>query len=319
MMEKGEERAACNRQPDQHRPVMLEQAVSALVTRPQGLYVDCTFGRGGHSRGILERLTTQGRLIALDRDAEAVAEALKLFFDQRFTAHQVEFADLVEVLSELGYTRVDGLLFDLGVSSPQLDRQERGFSFQRDGPLDMRMDRRQPLNAAMFLARASIEELVQVLTDYGEEQYARRIARTIHQARRKQPIETTRQLALLVAGAVPWKDRHIHPATRTFQALRIHVNDELGQLERALSAALSVLCAGGRLVVISFHSLEDRIVKRFLRDAARGDDYPRRMPILAERLQPKLRILTRKGRASSEEVMSNPRARSAVLRVGEKL
>lgn len=306
-----------------HRPVMLEQAVSALVTRPEGTYMDCTFGRGGHAREILRQLSAEGRLLALDRDRDATLAAAVLTEDPRFSIHKTEFARLDEVLQELGCPRVQGLLFDLGVSSPQLDEGARGFSFQQDGPLDMRMDQSQPLTAAGYLAGVSTRELAKVLAEYGEERHAGRIASAIDAARRAGPISSTRQLALLVAGAVPGRKpgRHKpkHPATRTFQALRIRINDELGQLKQALSAALAALATGGRLVVISFHSLEDRIVKQFLQDAARGDSYPPRMPVPAERLQPKLRILIRKGRADREEVTSNPRARSAVLRVAEKL
>lgn len=303
-----------------HKPVLLDEALAALNVRPDGCYVDGTFGRGGHSAAILERLGPRGRLIAIDRDDEAVAWAGRRFAaDSRFSIVQGSFGDLAGIARSQGVEgRVDGLLLDLGVSSPQLDDPRRGFSFLRDGPLDMRMDRRQTLTAADWLAETGEKAIADVLHRYGEERYAKRIARAIVAARAEAPIATTARLAEIVAEANPaWEDGK-HPATRTFQAIRIRINGELEVLERCLGQVVRVLGEGGRLVVITFHSLEDRMVKRFMREAARGDFYPRGLPVTADRLRPQLRLVGKAIAPSAAEVEANPRARSARLRVAER-
>ncbi len=302
-----------------HRPVMLGEAVSALAIRPDGFYVDCTFGQGGHAQAIMERLGREGRLLAIDRDREAVesSAARRMRSDPRFQIEHGRFSDLHHFVSERGWSgRIAGVLMDLGVSSPQLDIAERGFSFLRDGPLDMRMDTSQKWSAADWLAKVSERELTRVLREYGEERFAGRIARLVVEERRRVPIVTTRQLVRLIEKAIPVEDRHKHPATRTFQAIRIVVNDELGELARGLKAAVEVLMVTGRLVVIAFHSLEDRIVKRFFRDEERGGACGSKPP--GDALG-RLRRLGRAVRASEEEIRMNPRARSAVLRVAEKI
>lgn len=295
--------------------------MSALVVRPDGVYVDGTFGRGGHSRAILQRLGAEGRVIAMDRDPEAVAVGQALAReDGRFCMVHGSFEAIHDLLREAGvFDRVDGILLDLGVSSPQLDQPERGFSFSADGPLDMRMNPQTGLSAAAWLASAGQGEIEAMLRDLGEERFARRIARAIVQARAEQSIETTSQLAELVARAVPTREPGKHPATRTFQALRIRVNDELGALTRCLDQVCDLLDPAGRLVVISFHSLEDRIVKRFIRDEARGPRLPKGLPVQAAQARGRLRALGKVGRPSAEEVSGNPRARSAVMRVAERL
>jgi 16S rRNA (cytosine1402-N4)-methyltransferase len=297
-----------------HRPVLLEEALAALAIRGDGTYVDGTFGRGGHSRAILERLGPQGRLIALDRDPEAELAAGSVA-DARFSFFRRPFSQLGEVLAG---RRVAGMLFDLGVSSPQLEAAARGFSFRADGPLDMRMDPTQGESAAQWLARAEQEQISEVIRDYGEERFAKQIAAAIVAARGREPLLRTRQLADLVAAAVRTREPGQDPATRTFQALRIHVNRELEEVSLMLPQALAGLAAGGRLVLISFHSLEDRIVKRFLQHAARPE-VPRELPLRASEMpQPLLRIVGRAQRASREETRRNPRARSATLRVAER-
>lgn len=304
-----------------HKSVLLEEALAALNITPDGCYVDGTFGRGGHSAAILERLGPRGRLIAIDRDDEAVTWARQRFeAEPRFRIVQGSFGDLAEIARAQGVEgEVDGLLLDLGVSSPQLDDPDRGFSFLRDGPLDMRMDRQQPLSAAAWLANAGEKAIADVLQRYGEERFARRIARAIVAARADAPIERTAQLADIVAGANPAWEEGKHPATRTFQAIRIHINGELEMLERCLAQSVQVLGKGGRLAVITFHSLEDRIVKRFMRDAARGDVFPKGLPVTADRLRPQLRVLGKAVAPSEAEVSANPRARSARLRVAERV
>ncbi|TXF13181.1 16S rRNA (cytosine(1402)-N(4))-methyltransferase RsmH [Pelomicrobium methylotrophicum] len=302
-----------------HRPVLLDEAVGALNIQPAGVYVDATFGRGGHSREILSRLGSQGCLIALDRDPAAVqaAEAIR---DCRFRIVQRRFSRMAEVLRELGVERVDGVLFDLGVSSPQLEDASRGFSFRLDGPLDMRMDPGEGPSAAQWLARATEREIGEVVRRYGEERFAKQIARAIVAARARKPVATTRELAAIVAQAVRTREPGQDPATRTFQALRIFINQELEELPVALEQALGLLKPGGRLVVISFHSLEDRIVKRFMQAAARPGDVPAKLPLKAHELpRPRARIVGKALRASAAEVAANPRARSAVLRVAERL
>ncbi|MFP4696595.1 16S rRNA (cytosine(1402)-N(4))-methyltransferase RsmH [Thiohalospira sp.] len=303
----------------EHRPVLCDAALEGLAVRPDGLYVDATYGRGGHAAAILERLGPEGRLWVLDRDPEAVAAAREqLGGDARVTIVADSFAHLGKHLRAAGlHGAVDGILLDLGVSSPQLDRAERGFSFRHDGPLDMRMDPDQGEDAASWLAGVEEKELVRVLRDYGEERFARRIARAIVAARAEEPIATTGRLATIVAGAVPRREPGRDPATRTFQALRIAVNDELGELERVLPVALEALARGGRLAVISFHSLEDRRVKRFMRDEARGDAPPD-MPLREDQIRRRLTLVGGARRAGESEVAENPRARSAVLRVAER-
>ena len=302
-----------------HRTVLLEEAVAALEIKASGAYVDATFGRGGHSRTILEQLGPQGRLLALDRDPQAIAAA-NAIADPRFVIRHAAFAELADVARAGGFDRVDGVLLDIGVSSPQLDEGERGFSFRFDAPLDMRMDTTQGETAADFLARADIKEITEVIRNYGEERFAFQIAKKIVAARSERPLTTTGELAALVRETVWTREPGQDPATRTFQALRIHVNQELDQLALVLPQAMNILADGGRLVVISFHSLEDRIVKRFMRDAASLDNLPKNLPLRSVDLpQPKLRLVSKPVKAGDAEVSANPRARSAVMRVAEKL
>ncbi len=307
--------------PSAHTPVLLDEAIDALNIRPDGVYMDGTFGRGGHAGRILEALGMDGRLIAFDKDDEAVSAARRHFAaDQRFSIEHRSFAELAEVAAAHGVARrVDGLLLDLGVSSPQLDDPERGFSFLSDGPLDMRMNRAQGQSAAEWLAQADEGDIATVIHEYGEERFARRIARAIVARRAVAPIAATAELAELVARVCPVKERHKHPATRTFQAIRIFINRELDELQLCLRDSLDVLARGARLVVISFHSLEDRIVKRFMRDAAQGPRLPKGVPVIHSETQGRLRIVGKARRASEAEVAANPRARSAVLRVAEVL
>ena len=303
-----------------HQTVLLREAVDALVTTPAGFYVDGTFGRGGHSRYLLERLDEHGRVLGVDKDpaAQAVAEQLA-GSEPRFTFFHGSFAELPHQLHRMGIDAVDGILLDLGVSSPQLDDGERGFSFQHDGPLDMRMDTTRGETAAQWLAVAGEQEIVGVLREYGEERFARRIAAAIVSEREQAPIETTGRLAKVVSEANPKWERHKHPATRAFQAIRIRVNRELDDLEALLAGALDLLQVGGRLVVISFHSLEDRIVKRYMRDMARGRALPRGLPIPDIELDRRMKIVGKAVKAEPGEVADNPRARSAVMRVAEKI
>lgn len=302
-----------------HLPVLLDEAIAALAIRADGIYVDATFGRGGHSRAILARLGPQGRLIALDRDPQAVAAGREIV-DPRFALVHAAFSRLGEVLDGLGVAQVDGILLDLGVSSPQLDDPSRGMSFRFDAPLDMRMDTTQGETAAEFLARADQSEIEEVIREYGEERFAHALAKALVAARGRQRISSTGQLAALVAQVVRTREPNQHPATRTFQALRIHVNRELEELSLALPQALCRLRPGGRLAVISFHSLEDRIVKRFLRSAAQPPQVPKGVPVRSVDLPPPaMRLLCKPIRASAAEIARNPRARSAVLRVAEKL
>jgi 16S rRNA (cytosine1402-N4)-methyltransferase len=300
-----------------HAPVLRNAAIDSLAIRADGCYVDATFGRGGHAGEILGRLGDGGKLIAIDRDPEAAAAAAVLFdADARARFVRARFSELGQHL-EPG--RVDGILFDLGVSSPQLDSARRGFSFLRDGPLDMRMDPDAGSSAADFLARADEREIAGVIAGLGEERHAKRIARAIVAARAAGPIDTTGRLAGVVAAAVPGREPGRHPATRTFQALRIHVNDELCEIERALPQAVAALAPRGRLVVISFHSLEDRIVKRFMRDGTREDPAWAGLPQIPPSARPRLKLVGRATFADEAEVAKNPRARSAVMRVAERL
>jgi 16S rRNA (cytosine1402-N4)-methyltransferase len=297
-----------------HIPVLATEAIEALAIRAEGTYVDGTFGRGGHSRAILGRLGPQGRLIALDRDPQA-EQAAGAIADPRFTFARARFSDLSKILQE---KKVDGMLFDLGVSSPQLDDPARGFSFRADGPLDMRMDPASGVSAAQWLAQAEEEEIREVIRGYGEERFAKQIAAAIVASRVREPIVGTRQLAGIVGQAVRTREPGQDPATRTFQAVRIHVNRELEEVSVMLPQAVERLAPGGRLAVISFHSLEDRIVKRFIQAAARPE-MPRDLPLRASEMpQPTLRIMSRAVKASAEEIQSNPRARSATLRVAER-
>lgn len=305
----------------QHRPVLPDEALEALAIRPDGCYVDCTFGRGGHSRAILERLDERGRLLAFDKDPDALRFARKVFAGSpRFSCYPGSFTRLAEVVGSLGLSGlVHGVLFDLGVSSPQLDDAARGFSFLRDGALDMRMDPTTGTGAAQWINRAGQVEISDVLRNFGEERYAGRIARAIVARRSEQALTSTRQLAELIESVVPTVERDKHPATRSFQAIRIHVNNELQELQTALSQALAVLAVGGRLAVISFHSGEDRIVKRFIRQESRADPYPGYLPVSARQIKPRMRALGRLQKPGAAERESNPRARSAILRVAEKL
>jgi 16S rRNA (cytosine1402-N4)-methyltransferase len=302
-----------------HAPVLLEQAVEGLAIRPNGTYVDGTYGRGGHSRARLERLGSEGTLVVIDRDPQAIDDARRsLGSDPRVRIFHATFDRIDELV---GVASADGVLLDLGVSSPQLDDATRGFSFLRDGPLDMRMDPTSGESAAEFIAVAPESEIARVIAIYGEERFARRIAAAIVAARNTTAIHTTAELARLVGAAIPARTREPgkHPATRTFQALRIHVNRELDLLDSALDAALRALRVSGRLAIISFHSLEDRRVKRFMRQHADGDPVWRGMPVMPVEAQPLLRLIGKAQRADDQEVARNPRARSAVLRVAERV
>ena len=303
---------------DLHRTVLLEEAIDALAIRDDGTYVDATFGRGGHSHLILSRLGPRGRLIAFDKDTEAVAAGAGIS-DPRFCMVHASFADLAEVLGRLGLEVVDGALFDLGVSSPQLEDAARGFSFRRNGPLDMRMDTTKGQTAAQWLDAASEAEIREVIHDYGEERFAKQIAKAIVAARQREPVVTTGQLASIVGAAVRTREKNKDPATRTFQAIRIYLNQELAHLSLALAQIVDLLTPGGRLAVISFHSLEDRMVKIFMREAGRVDT-PIRLPLRASELpQPKLRLVGKPVRPGAGEITANPRARSATLRVAERI
>jgi 16S rRNA (cytosine1402-N4)-methyltransferase len=302
-----------------HIPVLLEEVIEALAIRRDGIYVDGTFGRGGHARAVLERLGPEGRLVVFDRDPEAVAAARGIG-DSRIRVEHGSYDEIGERLRAHGMAGVDGILLDLGVSSPQLDTPERGFSFRHDGPLDMRMDPTRGESAAQWIARADERELREVIRDYGEERHASSIARAIAAARAQQPILRTRQLAAIVASAVRTREPHQDPATRTFQAVRLHVNQELARLEVALPRCIASLNPDGRLVVISFHSLEDRIVKQALRKAAQPDAPPARVPLRASELPaPLLARPARPIRPGAAEVAANPRSRSAVLRWARRL
>lgn len=302
-----------------HRSVLLDSAVDLLLTDSGGRYVDATFGRGGHSRMILERLAENGALLGIDKDPQAIDEARTLAAaDSRFNAFHGSFADLSQALEQTHWPQVEGVLMDLGVSSPQLDDASRGFSFMRQGPLDMRMNPQQSPSAAEWLASADEKVIADVIFKYGEERFSRRIARLIVERRAEAPITTTLELAELAAKAVPKKEKHKHPATRTFQAIRIFINRELEDLELGLKAAAEKLAPGGRLVVISFHSLEDRLVKRFMRDLARGPQMPKGIPVTAAEESSAYRLIGKASKAAPDEVSDNVRARSAVMRVLER-
>ncbi len=305
-----------------HKPVLLNEALNGLIGQTDGVYIDGTFGRGGHSGAILQALAAQGSLLAIDKDMDAVnsPQAKKLLTDSRFDLAHSSFAQIDDAVEQRQWTgRVDGILLDLGVSSPQLDVAERGFSFMRDGPLDMRMDMTQGESASQWLSHVGEAELVKVLRDYGEEKSARKIAAEIVLQRQEKPLETTLQLAKLIENLVTRREPGKHPATRTFQAIRIKVNKELDDIENVLASSASVLKKGGRLVVISFHSLEDRIVKRFMREQSSGPVVPRNLPIPLDAQKPVFKCIGKAIKASADEVSSNVRSRSAVLRIAEKL
>jgi 16S rRNA (cytosine1402-N4)-methyltransferase len=302
-----------------HVTVLLEEAVDALAITAGGTYIDATFGRGGHSRRILAALGVGGQLLAMDRDPAAIA-AGQAVNDPRFRLVHGAFGELAAAARAAGMVAADGILFDIGVSSPQIDEGERGFSFRHDAPLDMRMDTTQGETAAEWLARADTREITEVIRNYGEERFAFQIAKKVVAARLAQPVVTTGQFAAIVRAAVRTREPGQDAATRSFQALRIHINQELGQLEVALPQALELLKPGGRLVVISFHSLEDRIVKNFMREQSSADVLPKNLPLRADQLpKPKLRLVGKAMKPSAAEIEANPRARSAVLRVAEKL
>lgn len=303
-----------------HTTVLLREAVSELVWEADGIYVDATFGRGGHSRAVLQALSPNGKLLAIDKDPQAIAQAQSLKSDPRFDIEQGSFKGLAAMLAARNYSgSVSGVLLDLGVSSPQLDDAQRGFSFMHDGPLDMRMNTLSGQNASQWLANVKEDELADVLKKFGEEKFARRIARAIVAERAGKPIVTTKQLADIVSAAHPAWEIGKHPATRTFLAIRLYINQELEDLSAVLEQIVKELKPGGRLVVISFHSLEDRIVKRFMRDKARGDDLPKNLPVRDVQLNRQLKLVSKAVKPSADEIASNVRARSAVMRVAEKL
>lgn len=305
-----------------HLPVMLDEALQGLEIQPEGIYLDCTFGRGGHSKAILDRLCGDGKLLAIDKDSEAVnsSVAMTLGKDSRFKIVQESYACLQQIVDKRGWNgKVMGILMDLGVSSPQLDSAGRGFSFLHSGPLDMRMDTHKGLSAADWLANVKASELTEVLKLYGEERFARRISYAIVAEREQAPIVNTRQLADIITDAIPFREKHKHPATRSFQAIRIYINHELDDLRVGLQQAVNVLKIGGRLVVISFHSLEDRIVKRFFRDEQRGGDFSKYLPIPTEASEPRLTKIGKAIQPSTMEVENNPRARSSIMRVAERI
>ncbi|WP_143750421.1 16S rRNA (cytosine(1402)-N(4))-methyltransferase RsmH [Candidatus Rickettsiella isopodorum] len=306
---------------EQHQPVLLAEVVENLAIDVDGIYMDATFGRGGHAGQILQNLGPKGRLIAIDKDPEAVAYAHQQWgHDERFKVYQGSFKRLKAIAEIEGIMRqVAGILLDLGVSSPQLDQADRGFSFLRDGPLDMRMDPKTGISAAEWLACAQEKEIAQVLKDYGEERYAKRIARAIGEERKLRPIATTVHLANVVKLAHPRWERHKHPATQTFQAIRIRINNELEDLKVCLEQSLEVLKIGGRLLVISFHSLEDRIVKRFIRQHTHEAVELKKLPFMPAKWEPKLKNLGRRIKPDAYAIKANPRSRSAVLRIAEKI
>ena len=305
---------------DEHTPVLAGEALAGLALEADGYYVDATFGRGGHTALLLQALGREGRVLALDRDPQAIAAGRRRFADEmRLTLVHASFADLATLVPASAQRPCRGVLFDLGVSSPQLDDAQRGFSFRADGPLDMRMDPTHGEPVAAWLARAGVDEIRQVIATFGEERFARRVAQAIVAARRVSALSRTSELAALVASAVRTREPGKHPATRTFQALRMFVNDELGQLGRGLAGALEILAPGGRLVVISFHSLEDRAVKRFMQGASQVDPALKRLPVIPHSARPRLKLIGRKLRPGEAEVARNPRSRSALLRVAERL
>ena len=311
----------------EHITVLLHEAVDGLALKEDGIYIDATFGRGGHSRLILSKLSANGRLIAIDRDPRAIAEAQKIQ-DPRFHIEHNSFSAIPEICEKLGLTgKINGILLDLGVSSPQLDDAERGFSFMKDGPLDMRMDTTKGLSAAQWLQQVSEQDLAWVLKTFGEERFAKRIAQAIvgynksAVEKNTEILNRTLQLAELIAQSVPFKDKHKHPATRSFQAIRIYINSELEELESLLQSALTVLAPQGRLSVISFHSLEDRMVKHFMRKQSKGEEIPKGLPLREDQIERRqtLKTIGKAIQPSDEEIAFNPRSRSAVLRIAERI
>ena len=306
---------------DQHRPVLLRETVEALAIKPDGFYLDGTFGRGGHASQIMQLLGSDGRLLALDQDPRAIEVAEKKFAgDERFNIVRKNFEHLEDVVTERGMAKkIDGVLLDIGVSSPQLDDAQRGFSFIRSGPLDMRMNPDAGESAAQWLATVTEYDLTTVLMHFGEEKFARRIANAIVKTRKEVEINDTVQLASIIEAAIPVKPKNKHPATKSFQAIRIYINRELDVLESALQASLNVLAVGGRLAVISFHSLEDRMVKRYFKKMSRGPQVPKDIPILAKDLEQPFKLVGKAIKPSKQEVQENPRSRSSVLRVIERV
>ncbi len=304
-----------------HETVLLNEAVEALSINESGIYIDGTFGRGGHSSRIIQELGANGKLIVVDKDPQAIATAEEMFAgDERCYIFHGSFADIDEYLETHGLAgKIDGVLLDLGVSSPQLDDAQRGFSFTNDGPLDMRMDSSKGETAAQWLATADARDIAVVLKEYGEERFAKRIAQFIVERREEEPITTTGQLAAIVSDAIPRKEKHKNPATRSFQAIRIYINRELEDLRECLDKTFDVLGIGGKLVVISFHSLEDRMVKRFMRDNSTVGKLPPGVPIVPKELEPKMRLVGKAVKAGAKEIEQNPRARSAVMRVAERI
>ena len=305
-----------------HISVLLDEAITGLAINPDGIYIDCTFGRGGHSGLILSQLSENGRLIAIDRDPSAIQAAEKFADDPRFSIEHEGFADLQNIAEKHQLVeKVDGILLDLGVSSPQLDVAERGFSFMNDGPLDMRMDTTRGQTAAEWIAVADVEDITWVLRTFGEEKHAWRIANAIVDAREETPFTRTSELAKIIKTTAPQREIKKHPATRSFQAIRIYINSELEQIEKALDASLSVLAENGRLVVISFHSLEDRLAKQFMKKHSQGKKVPRGLPISEEELNKgkKLELIGRRQKPSLNEVEENKRSRSSVMRVAMRL
>ncbi len=303
-----------------HETVLLNEAVDAVLGDPDGCYVDCTYGRGGHSQEIANRIGGNGRLLVIDRDLSAIEDARQRFRDDsRVVVVHGSFAGLAEYVEEHGMRPVNGILLDLGVSSPQLDDPDRGFSFSKNGPLDMRMDQSRGPTAAEWVAVADEDEITDVLRRFGEEKFARRIARKILETRQRSRIETTAALVEIIESAVPRREKNKHPATRTFQAIRIHLNEELKCLEDCLQDVIDLLVSGGRLVVISFHSLEDRIVKRFIRKMEKGDSYPDRLPIRDSEIKRYVKSVGKAVKPSRNEIESNRRSRSSIMRVAEKL
>lgn len=303
-----------------HETVLLHEAVGALITRSDGVYIDGTFGRGGHSREVLARLDPGGRLLGIDKDPQAIMAGRELAAtDRRFVIEQGSFAEARTIAEMKGMAPVQGVLLDLGVSSPQLDQAERGFSFLRDGPLDMRMNPEAGQSAAEWIASASEGDIAQVLKEFGEERFGRRMASAVVIARAQQPLTTTRQLAQVLAEAHPAWEKGRHPATKAFQGIRIFINNELGDLQRFLDSALDLLVVGGRLVIISFHSLEDRMVKRYIKHHVRGDNLPANVPVTADKLNRRLKEVGKAVKASAAEIDGNVRSRSAIMRVAEKI
>jgi len=305
----------------EHQAVMLTEAVAALNIKAEGIYLDATYGRGGHSRAILGFLSPKAKLLVMDKDPQAISDAnLLAQSDPRVTVFAGSFKELTNFSKQQNvHGKIDGILFDLGVSSPQLDQSERGFSFMREGDLDMRMDPTTGISVAQWLSKATVEEITTVLKDLGEERFAKRVATAIVETRQKQAIVTTTQLANIISGPIPFREKNKHPATRSFQALRIFINQELEDLSSALEQVIPALAPKGRLAVISFHSLEDRIVKQFMAQQAKGDDFPRLMPVTQAQLNPKLIKIGKAIKPSEIEIEQNVRARSAILRIAEKL